>query len=111
MDGKSKKDIVAEIEKREKDAKKQEQKDKIAGQLELLNHDLNQIMAYSKKFVDANLADPKKLEELEKNFELARDVIKKGGTLTQLPTLDNIDEYAKIIKGENKPNDESPDIK
>ncbi|MDR0462494.1 MAG: AAA family ATPase, partial [Christensenellaceae bacterium] len=105
MDGQNAKNIIVEMEKRDKEAKKQEQKDKVEAELELLNRDLELILKNSKRYVDAKLAEPEKLEALQKNFELARDVIKKGGTLTQLPTLDNLDEYAKILK-ESKQDDE-----
>jgi hypothetical protein len=37
---------------------------------------------------------------LEKNFEMARQVIRNGGSLNQLPTLDNLEEYANIIAEE-----------
>jgi cell division protease FtsH len=107
MDGKDKKEIIKEMEKREKDAKKQEEQERINAELEILNRDLDIVMSHAKRFVEAKLADPKKLEDLEKNFELARQTIKNGKVLTQLPTLDNLEEYANILKEESKSADES----
>jgi len=97
MEGKSAKAVMAEIDKRDNAAKEQEKKDKLNAELESLNRDLEHIMKHSKRFVDAKLANEEKLTLLEKNFELAREAVMEGKTLPQLPTLDNLDEYANII--------------
>jgi len=97
MKGKKEKEVVAEIEKRDQASKAQEKKDKIDADVEILNRDLEHILKHSQRFVDAKLATPEKLEQLKGNMELAREVIRNGGTLSQLPTFDNLEEYAKII--------------
>ena len=98
MDGKSAADVMDAMEKREEAAKEQERMDKVEAEIAILDTQLSQIMAHSKRFVDAKLASPERLIDLEKNFELARDVIRRGGQLKALPTLDNLENYAMLIK-------------
>jgi len=97
MEGKTAKSIMAEMDKRVETAKEQEKKDKSEAEIEILNRDLEHIMRHSKRFVDAKLASPDKLKLLEANMELAREQMRKGLPLPQLPTLDNLDTYAKIL--------------
>ena len=111
MKGKTAKAVITEMEKRDKAAKEQEQKDRVNAEIEILNRDFEHILKHSQRFVDAKLCEPEKLEKLKQNMELARDHIRKGGTLQQLPTLDNLEEYGKIIQPEKqedkKPGDEN----
>jgi len=101
MQGKTAKAVIAEMEKRDIQAREQEQKDKIESSLASLDRDLDHIWKHSQDFVDAKLCAPEKLEQLRTNMELARDVIRKGGKLTHLPTIDNLDEYANLIKADS----------
>jgi ATP-dependent Zn protease len=98
MKGKNAKDVMVEIDKRDVASKEQEKQDKIKQELENLNRDLEHIMKHSKRFVDAKLANEERLIELEKNFEIARDAVKNGKPLPQLPTLDNLAEYGKLLE-------------
>jgi len=98
MEGKNAKSVVLEMEKRDKTSREQEAKDKIDSELAVLERELEQMFQMSKSFVEAKLATPDKLDELKKNMELARDVIRKGGKLKQLPTLDNLETYANLVK-------------
>ena len=98
MEGKSSKSIIAEMEKRAQHAREQERADKIEATLDMLNRDLDNIMKHSQRFVDAKLADPAKLDKLEANMELARQVVRDGKDLTHLPTLDNLEDYATLIQ-------------
>ena len=97
MKGKTAKEVTAEIDKRGVDQKAQEQKDKSDNEIAKLNMELDQIMKHSVRYVNAKLASADKLPELEKNFDKARDIVRRGGKLRQLPTLDNIAEYDTII--------------
>jgi cell division protease FtsH len=104
MSGKNAKHVTEEIDKRNEAAKAQESKDKIDGEMEILNRELDHVLKHSKRFVDAKLAPAEKLEQLKQNMEKAREVVRRGETLTQLPTLDNLDTYDNIIgTGTNEP--------
>ena len=98
MEGKDAKAVILEMEKRDKTAREQEAKDKIESELAQLERELEQMYQMAQAYVGAKLATPDKLDELQKNMELARDVIRKGGKLKQLPTLDNLETYADLIK-------------
>jgi len=98
MEGKTAKAIMAEIDKRNESAKAQEKKDKADAEIEILNRDLEHIKRHSQRFVDAKLASPDKLVKLEENMELAREQVRRGLPLPQLPTLDNLDTYGKMLK-------------
>jgi hypothetical protein len=102
MDGKTAKAIMAEMDKRNETAKEQEKKDKSDAEVEILNRDLLHIKKHSQRFVDAKLASPDKLVKLEENMELAREQLRKGLPLPQLPTLDNLDSYGKMLEAAAK---------
>jgi len=97
MEGKSVKAVITEMEKRDKQAREQEQKDKIEADLAALERDLEHIMYLSQSFVAQKLANESVLEKLKANMELARSVVRSGAILTHLPTLDNLEIYATMV--------------
>jgi cell division protease FtsH len=98
MHGKTAKNVIEEMDKRNETAKDQEQKDIVEAEIEILNQDLKHIMALSKKYVESQKLDPAILEKLEQNFEIARNTLREGKELNELPTLDNLDNYDKIVE-------------
>ena len=100
MKNKKAKSVITEMEKRDVGARAQESKDKIDAQLALLEQHLDEIMKMSVAYVDAKLATPEKLEQLKKNMELARKIVRNGVELKFLPTLDNLENFAKMVKDE-----------
>ena len=42
-------------------------------------------------------------EQLETNIKTAREIIESGEELSYMPTLDNIEQYATLIKPAEKP--------
>lgn len=97
------KKVIAEMEKRNELSREAEKKDMIESELAALEIDLGNIFAMAQSFVEAKLATPEKLEVLKTNMEMARETIRKGKTLSHLPTLDNLEEYAKLIEVEEQP--------
>ncbi|MCL2569597.1 MAG: ATP-dependent zinc metalloprotease FtsH [Firmicutes bacterium] len=98
MQGKKAKEIIAGIEARLEKAREVEQREKIECEIEELEIEFNHVREIAKAFHDAKAFDDKRMEQLEKNFELARDMVKRGEKLPYMPTVDNIQEYAKLIK-------------
>ena len=97
MNGKKEKDVMAEIDKRDATAREQEAKDKLEEQIQNLNNELDEIMKFSKRFIEFSHGDPKTLEKLAQNFEMARQFVRDGNVLPETPTIDNIDNYDKIL--------------
>jgi len=106
MDGKTKKFVVAQIEERAAKSKELEAQERIEAELEVLDAEIERIRQMAKAFHGAKVLAEEKLALLESNFELARSVIKSGEQLKAIPTLDNIDEYAKLIRREPDVNEE-----
>jgi cell division protease FtsH len=100
MEGKSEAEVIASMEKRESANKEQEKKDKTEQELAALERDLNVVMDMANAFLEARIIDESKMEKLRENFELARSVTRAGGRPRIVPTLDNLDTYAKTVKVE-----------
>jgi len=107
MEGKSKEEVIVQIEERLKKAKEIEAKEKIEAELELLEHELTRIRMQAQTFLEAGIRNEAEIKKLESNFEIARSVINAGEILSYLPTLDNVDGYAKLV-GYKKDSGETP---
>lgn len=97
MDGKSKEQVITQIEARLQKARENEVKDRIAAEMEELEHELVRIRAMAETFKEGGIIDDVKVKKLEANFDVARAVVRSGEILTYLPTLDNVDNYAKLV--------------
>ncbi|MCL2228397.1 MAG: ATP-dependent zinc metalloprotease FtsH [Firmicutes bacterium] len=97
MEGKSAKDVIKKMEERDAESKSSEERDRINSEIELLDVELDKILKHSKRYVEAKLSTPEKLAELEEKMEKARQHVRDGNELTQLPTLDNLAEYDSIL--------------
>ena len=102
MEGATKKDVIAQIEQRLATAKKQDDADRIEGELELLDMEFKRVGEMAQTFYNAKIISEQSLHKLHENFELAREILRSGGHLRAIPTLDNIDQYATIIGTETK---------
>jgi cell division protease FtsH len=100
MQGKTEKQIIAEMEKREKTAKDQEKKDRAESNLASLEQQLGVVLETAGVLLENKLIDLEAVVKLEENMNLARKIVSGGGTLEFIPTLDNIDTYANLVKAE-----------
>jgi len=102
MKGKDEKAVILEMEKREKVAKAQEKKDRAESDLANLEQQLSVIMETAGVLLENKLVDLESIVKLEENMRLAREIVGSGGKLDYIPTLDNIDNYANLVKA-NEP--------
>jgi len=102
MNGKDEKTVILEMEKREKAAKAQEKKDRTESDLVGLEQRLSVTMATAGAYLESKLIDLETMVKLEENMRLARDIVSNGGKLDCFPTLDNIENYANLVKAETK---------
>ncbi|MCL2755687.1 MAG: ATP-dependent zinc metalloprotease FtsH [Firmicutes bacterium] len=107
MDGKSKEDVIAQIAERDRLAKEAEKKDRIAAELEQLEIEFVRIRAMAQTYLEGGIRSEEQIKKLEKNMDIARTIVESGETLNYLPTLDNIEEYAKLV-GYKKAKTEEP---
>jgi len=110
MQGKNEKQVVAEMEKREKTAKAQEKKDRDESNLANLEQQFSATLETAGVLLENKLIDLETLVKLEENMKLARKIVGSGGKLDYVPTLDNIDTYVNLVKTseEAKPTEKKP---
>jgi cell division protease FtsH len=98
MDGKTEKDVIARIEKREKAKSNDANKDKVESLLATLEPLLTRSMDTAKAFREANLITAEKIEALQVNFGLARKFVADRVQMPPIPTLDNVDKYPSLVE-------------
>jgi len=98
MDGATTAEVIAQLEERSRKAKEQEEADRIEQELEILDSEINRVRLLGNTHLSAKLITEEELQKLESNFDLARTAIKSGVQLPAIPTLDNIDVYATLVK-------------
>ena len=98
MKGQTQKQVIAEMEKREKAAAAQEKKDRAESNLYNLEQQLKITMETAGVLLENKIIDLETLVKLEENMKLARKIISGGGSLEVIPTLDNIESYASLVQ-------------
>ncbi|KAI4454057.1 metalloprotease m41 ftsh [Holotrichia oblita] len=98
MDGKDEKTVIAEMEKRDAAAKTQEKKDKAESDLADLEKKLQITHEMAKTYMEAKIIDMEKMVKLEENMKLCREMTSNGNRPNVMPSLDNIDTYANLVK-------------
>lgn len=98
MNGKGEKEVIAQIEKREKEKQSDENKNKVDSLLASLEPLLSRSMQTANAFKEANLITDEKLQKLTDNFALARRYVTEKAQLPPVPTLDNIDTYESLLE-------------
>jgi len=112
MQGKDEKAIIAEMEKREAAAKVQEKKDRTESDLATLDKQLSATLETAGVLLENKIIDLATLVKLEDNMKLAREVVRAGHKLEYIPTLDNLDNYANLVKvPDTKPEGPNADAK
>ena len=111
MEGKDVPRVILEMEKREEAAKEQLIKDKIEHELEKLEAQMQPIFDQAQKLFGEKLITEQKLEKLKSNMEVARKIVGRGEKLKVLPTLDNIENYAKLVEFIHKDEKAKPNVK
>jgi len=109
MQGKNEKTVIAEMEKREKVTLAQEKKDRAESNLVGLEQQLRVTMETASVLLENNIIDLETIAKLEANMKLARKIVSEGGRLDFIPTLDNIDSYANLVKPSNCEEGKKPD--
>jgi cell division protease FtsH len=105
MEGKTEKQVIAAMEKREQEAKEKEKQARIDADLTALASAREHSLQHAKAYLDAKLTTEANIERLKANYDLAAEFIKNGGELEYLPTLDNLDVYASLL---DKPKEQEP---
>jgi hypothetical protein len=102
MDGKSEKEVISQIEKREKEKASDENKNKIDSLLATLEPLLARSLETAAAFKEANLISDEKMEKLKINFELAKKYVAAQFKMPPIPTLDNLDKYASLLEAKDE---------
>jgi len=102
MDGKTEKQVVTAMEKREKEAEKQRKKDFEENEIAMVDREMRATHETAVTLLDAKMIDLDKVMRLEANMKLAREMTKAGKRPKVLPTLDNLDKYATMVQEEVK---------
>jgi len=100
MDGKDEKTVIAEMEKRDAAARTQEKKDKAESDLKALESEVKLTLDMANTLLKAQIIDAEKMARLEANIQIARDLTKAGNRPKVMPTLDNLDTYANLVKSQ-----------
>jgi hypothetical protein len=103
MAGKSEKEVIAQIEKREKEKQSDENKNKADGLLASLEPLLTRSLETAKAFKEANLITDEKIQKLTDNFAAAKRYAAEKVKMPPIPTLDNIDKYETLLAEAAKP--------
>ncbi|MDR1917485.1 MAG: ATP-dependent zinc metalloprotease FtsH [Christensenellaceae bacterium] len=98
MDGKNEKEVITQIEKREKEKANGENKDKVDSMLATLEPLLTRSLETASAFREANLISEEKMEKLKGNCDLAKKYVATQFKLPPVPTLDNIDKYPSLLE-------------
>jgi len=112
MAGKTEKQVIAEMEKREESSKKQQAKDKVDNEISVLDKDMSAMYQSAKTLLDANMIGLEQFVKLESNMKHARELVRNGIHPKLLPTLDNLDTYVTMVgelpkKTDSKKNDDT----
>jgi cell division protease FtsH len=107
MDGKDENFVIKTIETRENERIAKENESKASALLAQFEPLLKRSADTANAFKDANLISVEKLLKLKANFDLANAYIKTKMKLPPVPTLDNIDKYAEMVKIEEEVPDKS----
>lgn len=98
MNDKNEKTVIVEMDKRLESAKAQEKKDRAESNLANLEKQLSAIQETANVLLENKLIDLEAMVKLETNMKLARDIVREGAKLEYIPTLDNLDIYANLVK-------------
>jgi cell division protease FtsH len=98
MNGKTEKEVIAQIEKREKEKQSDENKNKVDSLLSSLEPLLARSLETAKAFKEANLITDEKMQKLTDNFASAKRYAAEKVQMPPIPTLDNIDKYESLLE-------------
>lgn len=98
MQDKNEKTVIAEMEKRENAVKEQEKKDRAESNLVSLEKQLSATLETANILLENKIIDLATLVKLEENMKLAREIVNTGHELKYVPTLDNLENYANLVK-------------
>ena len=106
MNGKTEKQVIAEMEKREKTARAQEKKDMAENALASIDREMKVTHEQAVFLFENNMRSMDEIVKLESNMKLAREMTREGNRPKVLPTLDNLDTYVNMVKVEDSQKEE-----
>ena len=111
LEGKTKKVILEKMDEREENRKKREAEEKLEAKVDAFERYAKLMRDKAQIHLEAKLTSAEQIKMLEENFDLAKAELRAGRELEHVPTLDNIDTYAKLLAKEEKKEekDEKPE--